>query len=338
MSEHPRSQRFYITTYGNPAAFASKFETPSSSGVFRIPSTDYEVSFTSDSIEISQTGISVDYSELCDIRHYKSKSRSEDEKLIYHRRNIIRFKTSDGGLVYLFRYNKDEEEERSLLRNKIVEAEFPSIPSEVIQILERKISSETVDGAPRFVLTEFLNSHSYQTQAKISVPELDSSESDIQISSETSGRSRGIQLGAFSRSKITTSSRARGTITTGISDQDCQVVLVFTDSIYIDSDSHEFMIPYSDIDLISDGRDMNIHTSTLSIKLRKPTDHPDVEDAVSYIKQRVRYFDQDSDDGSEIEEYDEIPEKIRELDSLYDEDMITKSEYETKKSELLEDF
>lgn len=177
------------------------------------------------------------------------------------------------------------------------------------------------------------------------------------ISGETqsSGVSRGVQVGPFSKSQSKSTGSVEADVGGKIEDNtfesDIKFFQVDKDGIYIDSDPI-LDLPYSEIDRVLErdkGVQVEIGDTTYSLtgrsifvngRVRPKSLDRDISAVCSFIQEKVEKS-QDSTPKSKPEsgvDSQTPAEKIQDLKQLLDDGIISEDEFEAKKNELLDEF
>jgi hypothetical protein len=159
-------------------------------------------------------------------------------------------------------------------------------------------------------------------------------EAGIEGKSESEGSSTGIQLGPFSRSSTKSRSSIKGDISGEISDNTFNTKIhyfkIYEDKLFIRASGMNLNLAMSDIKDVQQARNgIILSTETTTFKIEELWG-VDTSAVVQFI--RKKGMDSSGQAGSDP------TFKLRELKKLFEDDIITKAEFEAKKEEVLDDF
>lgn len=165
----------------------------------------------------------------------------------------------------------------------------------------------------------------------------------IQGETSSTGSSRGVQVGPYTGSK----SKSEGTVTAklsgSISDKsfssDVDFIHISEQGVYVDSDP-VLDFDYDVVDMVlerDNGFTIEAGSTAYTITEGGSTFGPaNLEEAIAFMQKQVR---QSRDNGDTAEESGSKPaDKLRELKEFHEEGILTDSEFESKKEDLLDDF
>lgn len=169
---------------------------------------------------------------------------------------------------------------------------------------------------------------------------------DIDASSQTKGKSRGLHLGPFSRSKVSSKSSIEGDLSGEITDNTYQAEIkalkLYDDHLTIfmvkgeglSSESGWLHMGYSDINsLYRMGEDLVIEFGATTFRVTELPNDVLAEEGIEFVKQNSE-LEEDIDSSQD----EDTGNKLRELKELHEEGVLTDDEFEAKKEELLNDF
>jgi len=300
-----------------------------------------EVSLKQDAIEIEGYD-AIPYQNIAKAEAYNYEYHpsasivAKGERNIVYKAKGVKVFTEDGKEIGIIRSYMDEP--------PAPELDFPSeLESELIQFVEERSTADLpylYSLADPIALSGELLGITVGPELKVEGWTDGSSQisADLNASSESTGKSRGIEIGPFTRSKSKSVAEVSGELSGEVSDNSftCGIVAfrVYENKLVIDSDL-KINLLYSDISNVYGKKDgLVIDTGSETFKIQNLSSDGPVTEATRYIESEVAK----SDDGSESGDQSQTSsnEKLSELKNLFENDLITKDEYEKKKEEVLE--
>jgi len=300
-----------------------------------------KVSLEEDAIEIEGYD-TIPYQTIAKAESYSYEYHPSASVAIKSKRNIVynsegvKIITEDGREIGIVMTHMDEP--------PLPELDFPSqLQSELIQSVEEKSTADLpylYSLADPIALSGELFGITVGPELKAEGWTDGSSQirADLTAGSESTGKSRGIEIGPFTRSKSQSTAELSGELDGAVSDNSfsssIRSIRVYENELTIDSDL-KMNLRYSDISNIYGKKDgFVIDTGSEVFKIRNiPSDKP-VTEATRYIESEVTKNDDTSESGGQT--HTSNNEKLSELKDLFENDLITKDEYEEKKEEILD--
>jgi hypothetical protein len=185
-------------------------------------------------------------------------------------------------------------------------------------------------------------------------------DAEISASGSSKGKSRGVELGPFSRSKTSSSSSIEGDLSGSISDNsyttDVLSFKLYDEYLVIDSELN-LKLSYSDIDnifkkdgegivmrrkkiggefvgdetLVKLGDGIVIQTGSGTFIIEDLPEDASIDEAIDFVRSNISNTSEENNNNTNAD-------KLRELKELYDEDVLSKEEFESKKKEILDDI
>lgn len=226
-------------------------------------------------------------------------------------------------------------------KTRILNMDGPEFDQELISFLKGVISDELIEGAPEQILVERVG-----TESLLQIDGWKDSSSKIELTGESTGKSKGYEIGPFTRSKSKSESVMTGEITDDEFEEVIQAALIFEDRIYIESSPElDIDILFSDIDRVLHSLDKSfdnvtddqvvIETGNNSFKILCTVD----EEVTEYMSRRVRETKQNATSNPKSDDKDsDIGDRLREVKKLYEEGILTEEEFKSKKQDLLDDM
>jgi hypothetical protein len=251
----------YIITHGRPLASDNRFEEACNEVKWWNPGEQYHVEFSADEIRIPGEKCQIAYSDLCEPEFY-SASTNQTKAGECHRRNVLRVKTTSGGLIYFYTDAQDGLK-KGLFSNDLTEGTPLSFPSALKNHIQREIPDEPIGDAPLYILTEFVR----EAGGEYWVSGISEKSADIDMSGTATTSSTGIELGAITRSKAKSEISLSGNSSESRQREYISVFLVYSDRILIDGYYGEFNIRLSEIQHIGTSNVINIVTNKLNFEI-----------------------------------------------------------------------
>lgn len=185
-------------------------------------------------------------------------------------------------------------------------------------------------------------------------------DAELSASGSSKGKSRGVELGPFTRSKTSSNSSIEGDLSGSISDNsyttDILLFKLYDEYLVIDSELN-LKLSYTNIDNIfkKDGEGMVMGKKKIGgefvgnktlVKLGDgiviqtgsgtfiiedlPEDAP-INEAINFVRSNIPNINEQNNNNTNTD-------KLRELKELYDEDVLSEEEFESKKKEILDDI
>lgn len=167
-------------------------------------------------------------------------------------------------------------------------------------------------------------------------------QASVDADSKTRGKSRGAEAGPFTRSRISSKSSIKGEVSGEISDNkyssDIICLRVYEESILVDSDI-KIDLHYSEIDNIYEQEDgVIIEVGSTTFRIDDVSASDQIGQAVSFIKEQIGALTEQETNPDDEGTPADSAGKLRQLKQLYEDDVLTDSEFQSKKEELLNDF
>lgn len=300
-----------------------------------------EVSIKQDAIEIEGYD-AIPYQNIAKAESYSYEYHPSASVAVKAERNVVynakgvKIHTENGSEIGIIRSYVDEP--------PAPELNFPSeLESRLMQLVEKESTADLpylYSLADPIALSGELLGVTVGAELKVEGWTDGSSQisADLNASSESTGKSSGIEVGPFTRSRSKSIAELSGELSGAVSDNSftCSIrtFRVYENKLIIDSDL-KINLLYSDISNVFGKKDgIVIDTGSEVFKVQNlPSDSP-ITEATKYIKSEVAK----NDDASKSEEQSQASntEKLSELKNLFENDLITKDEYEKKKEEVLD--
>lgn len=322
----------YISTYAEPFDRGDEFESRCSEREWWNPEKRHKVIFGDEEIRLPEKDIELKYFRASNLRMYSCKTKANSDEVRY-RRSVIRFTVDNGGVAYLYTSAKDKLE-RAIIRKKVVKAVPPKFPNTLEKHLSSQFQDKESGDAPEYILTDFIRDS--MEPNKYWVSGFDKEKAEINLSGQSSGKSKGVQVGAFSRSKSKSEISISGQSSKKEQMKRLSILLVKENKIILDGYYGKFEIPYGTIEHLGKKRTIKIVTGTFKFKIYISQNSPFRDEALEYMRTRVGMSRNEGSEGSNPSEG--ISPKIRELHSLKEDGIITKEEFEEKKKKLLKEY
>ena len=251
----------YIVTHGNPLTPTNQFEEACNEVKWWDPGDRYRVVFTAGEIRIPTEDCQISYSKLCEPRFYTATTQqNKDGKCI--RRNILRLKAANGGLVYLYTSAQDELD-KGWFSSELTKATPSPFPAGLQEYLQAELSETAIEDAPNHILTEFVR----DSGGEYWVSGISEDSADIDISGTANTSSTGVEIGAITRSKATSEISLSGKSNTNRRREFISVFIVYSDRIFIDGYYGGFSIEAHKIHHIGDSGVINIVIPYCTLKI-----------------------------------------------------------------------
>lgn len=360
MKKHPKKVEQYIEnkiqndSEGGEKPPAGNFYVKSRSGKSGSPNEfckngDYQAKFRDKGLTLMNDSEQVDisYSSVASAKFHKSlrihskqfasSGYYDDPQLLNPRYDAVRLTVAESENpvhVYLITNMRASSNGKDGYHGHI----YPSI-SQAVEYLRDKTTNNTVSNTEKFVLNEWI-----ERNARLKIQEWDnrtvSSGSSLEGTIDTKGKSKGIQVGPFIRSKSKSESQIQIEDNSISIDQggyteriDC--CIIYEDRIFVDTDP-VIEIPYEDVErVMKRERGFAIQFGELTYSIEKIKRGKDeLENTVEYITEKIQ--DSKSVDQDDSTNSLDPTEQIRELKELEEDGIITEEKFESKKQELLD--
>jgi hypothetical protein len=237
----------------------------------------------------------------------------------------------DEYLLYSIRVDEEESDE------------YPEIPVRVSDYIQNEYKSRQTDESDsKYILIEPFDSDG-ELKAEGWTDGDSKIQADLDADSQSEGKSRGLEIGAFSRSKISSKSSIEGDISGQISDNtystDVKYFSISGDRIIVDSEIR-LDLHLSEIDnIIEQKNGVVIDIGSSTFRINGLSNSGQVSEAVEFARNQISGFDDEpEEDMRENASDNNIGDKIRELKDLHEEGILTDKEFESKKEDLLDEF
>lgn len=320
---------------------------------------EVNIRLTENSFVLPNKEKSIQYSSLCQVKHYTYRDYKYSDMgdvtivdkydVIRKKGCVIRFKVEGGGLLYIHKLTSTNSSiNKSSMSMSSIELEIvasmdevdkPRFRQEIIDFVEEHTPEKPLDGVPEEVLVEKVG-----PKSTLRIEGWESNQSEIKLTGSSTGKSKGYEIGPFTRSKSTSESVMTGQITQDEWENRITAALAFEDRMYIDS-SPEIELLYQDISQIMrssqdgtkqapGGTTYQVVISTNNNSFRLFCDAS--EEAVSNINNRVLNHSQK--DAQVAKQASSVSDRVEELKKMYDKGLIDKDKFESKKEELLDEL
>lgn len=289
----------------------------------------------------------IPYSEIADIKYYRSigfeNSLATLLRLIYD--------DSDRFIHIYFILNKREIDVGETLKRMQsggmktdLKNNTPTCSPEKLEEIEGFVDSRVTDTSnksPVYVLNEWIEDNA---ELKIQGWQQGSSELSGVINGTTnsSGKSKGIEIGPFTRAKTKSNSTIDADLQGEISDNtfssDIINFQVFENGVHVVSDPI-LDFSYKNIDkVVKRNSGMIIESGQTSYSI-SGLPRPNFDEIIDFLQRKVDSSSTQSDSNNQNSDDDKNEtEKIREVKQLYEDGIITEEEFESKKQGLLDDL
>lgn len=310
-------------------------------------SESYEVSVNNSSIKIYDGEYKLDFEQIAEIQEFEDGVTASGPEGVYETKNVgVKLITGDGGELRIY--------EQYLGPSPAPEVSFPE---EIIELLSKRVEElSAVDLPYEFSLSDNLTIDKPEIKIEGWTDGSSNISADVDASASSKGESKGIELGPFTRSKTSSNSSIEGEISGAISDNTftdrVNSFKLYDENLIIDSEV-KFDLDYSDIEnifkdnsggmtkeggtLVEKGDGVVIETGSVTLKITNLPKGAPIDNAVKFVHSKLNNKREENvnDDDSTTEK---SADKLREVKQLYEDDIITEEEFESKKQDLLDDL
>lgn len=277
---------------------------------------------------------------------YDKVEIANNDVLVIGQSDGVELVTKDGSHIGIYHHYSGEP--------PVPDLQFPT---EVVEYLKNKVNK--IDSTPlpyRYSLSNPLTMERPDLKVEGWTDGSSSVDAEINASGSSEGKSKGIEIGPFTRSKTSSNSSIEGDLSGSISDNsyttDVLLFRLYDEFIFIDS-KLELELYYKNIDnifkedgggmtmrngtLVKPGDGVVIQTGSVSFRIEDLPDDAPIDEAIDFIKSKMTNEGKESSnvDGSDTKT---DADKLRDLKELYDEDILSEEEFESKKKEILDDI
>ena len=332
-----------------------QYEITANVNTYGIQVADEPASFSGDENDIFVDNYGIRINEQYEIRYENiaTVERFDDrveiannDVLVIGQSEGVELVTQDGAHIGVFHHYSGE--------HPVPDLQFPT---EVIEYLENKVNEDDDSTLPyEYSLSNPLTMERPDLKVEGWTDGSSSVDAEINASSSSKGKSKGIDLGPFIRSKTSSNSSIEGDISGNISDNtytiDVLSFRLYDEFLSIDSKLN-IELYYSDIDsvfkedgggmtkrngtLVKPGDGIVIQTSSVTFRIEDLPEDAPIDEAIDFINSKMTSKGKNSSNVDDSDSKNGV-DKLRDLKELYDEDVINKEEFESKKKEFLDDI